>query len=427
MAPKPYHRRRRSFPIEREFEATRYINETSSGTPSFTVDPGGVSVVGYRKQVTDSEGHNFDRSKGRFESGGPFETRKVEFIDAPRSVKTVKKENTSGTKRQEYSGFAYFPLSHFKTNSIPQKPNAVIPNPEGFASEADLKAEGSTAIARCSPINPAYDVGLGIGELMKDRLPSLPIVHNWQKGVQAAKQAGGDYLSTQFGWLPLINSMEEMGDSVIKSDDIIKQYQAQDGARWYREYDYDVTETIREEAITGYPQIQVDHGNPFKAVSPSKGVVSHKVRRKVWFRGLFTMKPHYLEQTWDNIVEGAGEFRRAAGLDLTPDLVWELTPWSWAIDWFSNVGDVLTNITNFQANGLVLRYGYIMEEILHEQVGRLDTCALLDAESRGGPSAIVRTTNKRRIPASPYGFGVSWDELSSFQASIVAALGISRL
>jgi len=36
------------------------------------------------------------------------------------------------------------------------------------------------------------------------------------------------------------------------------------------------------------------------------------------------------------------------------------------------------------------------------------------------------TETKKRIRANPFGFGVSWDGLSPFQASIAAALGITR-
>jgi len=39
-------------------------------------------------------------------------------------------------------------------------------------------------------------------------------------------------------------------------------------------------------------------------------------------------------------------------------------------------------------------------------------------------SFVVET--KRRIPATPYGFGLKWDEFSSRQKAIIAALGISR-
>jgi hypothetical protein len=38
----------------------------------------------------------------------------------------------------------------------------------------------------------------------------------------------------------------------------------------------------------------------------------------------------------------------------------------------------------------------------------------------------VRTTVKKRIKANPFGFGLSWDGLSTIQKTIVAALGISR-
>jgi len=38
----------------------------------------------------------------------------------------------------------------------------------------------------------------------------------------------------------------------------------------------------------------------------------------------------------------------------------------------------------------------------------------------------VRTTVKKRIKANPFGFGISWDGLSTTQQAIAAALGITR-
>jgi hypothetical protein len=39
----------------------------------------------------------------------------------------------------------------------------------------------------------------------------------------------------------------------------------------------------------------------------------------------------------------------------------------------------------------------------------------------------LRVTTKKRVAASPFGFGLTWDSLSSVQKAIVAALGITRV
>jgi hypothetical protein len=103
---------------------------------------------------------------------------------------------------------------------------------------------------------------------------------------------------------------------------------------------------------------------------------------------------------------------------LTPEALWNLAPWSWATDWFANVGDVISNMTAFAGDNLVLRYGYLMEHSMIE-----DTYTRNDISA--GSFQLI-TESKRRIKANPFGFGVSWEDLSPFQLSIAAALGLSK-
>lgn len=119
----------------------------------------------------------------------------------------------------------------------------------------------------------------------------------------------------------------------------------------------------------------------------------------------------------------------------SPDLntLWQLAPWSWAVDWFSNAGSFVQNLNSLHDYGTILRYGYIME-----------TTTVTDTFTASGPYSPVglagvsqpypyvtpvtlRVTTKKRVAANPFGFGVSWDSLSSVQQAIAAALGITRV
>jgi hypothetical protein len=107
------------------------------------------------------------------------------------------------------------------------------------------------------------------------------------------------------------------------------------------------------------------------------------------------------------------------GLDITPDTLWNLAPWSWAADWFSNIGDITSNMSSFQ-QGLVMRYGYQMEHTIVS-----DTYSSVDKSLRTHPLTFVVET-KQRVKANPFGFGVTWEGLSPFQLSIAGALGLSK-
>jgi len=120
------------------------------------------------------------------------------------------------------------------------------------------------------------------------------------------------------------------------------------------------------------------------------------------------------------------EAKKLLGLSLTPDVVWNLTPWSWAVDWFSNVGDVLSNITDALTDSLVMGYGYMMENTVQRRTYTFS--GPTGAKTRGArPANVVFEVNsKQRVQANPYGFGLTWNSLTPFQLSILSALGISK-
>lgn len=120
---------------------------------------------------------------------------------------------------------------------------------------------------------------------------------------------------------------------------------------------------------------------------------------------------------------GLAKYDVLYGVAPTPDVLWNLAPWSWAVDWFANIGDVIENASNALLYSQVLRYGYVMETTTVT-----DTYTLESPNFKGGSRFItsLETITKKRVKASPYGFGLTWDGFNTYQLSILAALGISR-
>lgn len=113
------------------------------------------------------------------------------------------------------------------------------------------------------------------------------------------------------------------------------------------------------------------------------------------------------------------------GLRLDPELLWNLAPWTWLIDWFGNLGDVVTNGSQYLFDGLVMKYGYVMEH--YKEVSIFDTTPIrfINGTSASPQATFLRET-KRRLGATPFGFGLDIATLSEWQWSILAALGMSR-
>jgi hypothetical protein len=118
---------------------------------------------------------------------------------------------------------------------------------------------------------------------------------------------------------------------------------------------------------------------------------------------------------------------RLYGLRPGVDTLYQLTPWSWLVDYFSNLGDVIENLNSLTSDGLVIPYAYMMAEkrivehtTLQIEVKRGSVWSPLTVGDR------IEYVYQRRIPASPFGFGISDGDLTPKQISILAALGISR-
>jgi hypothetical protein len=121
----------------------------------------------------------------------------------------------------------------------------------------------------------------------------------------------------------------------------------------------------------------------------------------------------------------SSEANKLLGLRLTPEVLWDLTPWTWLGDWVSNLGDVIHNVSALGQDNLVIKYGYIMQHTKYEREYRL---SLNKPRIDGVGVYDLKLINERkvRMKASPYGFGLTWDGFSTRQWAILGALGLSN-
>lgn len=150
-----------------------------------------------------------------------------------------------------------------------------------------------------------------------------------------------------------------------------------------------------------------------------------EVKRRRWFSGAFI---YYLDtqspgkKAWDSDIQ---RLNKLYGVKITPEVIWNLTPWSWAADWFGNVGDLAHNVGQFAQDGLVMPYGYMMETSTVKATYRMRNVALW-GNTIPDLTQEFTTTVKIRRRATPFGFGLDFDSFSQFQLSILAALGLTK-
>lgn len=419
--------RERDLPCKVSFPPVRLA---SGGTAS----EGGVLVLGTGTQKTVSEGHRFNRSKGYYDSGGPFYTSRVEYQCQTGTVGEV--WGTTGSDKL-YSGPVYtdFP-SPTERSEVGFKGNL------GDSNESTMRADGATAISLASPVNPNAQLATLLGETRRDGLPSLPGIRTWRDRTLRAKNAGDEYLNVVFGWEPLVRDVHDVGNAARHHRNILVHYEDNEGSNNHRTFAFpsdeetkSIDKTVASAKFKGWNTGFVYSGSNPKISSPTRTITRVTSRRR-WFEGVFTYATPSSTDSWGKGIRYGREADHLFGVALTPTVLWELAPWSWAVDWFSNAGNVINNVTNFALAGQVMRYGYMMEETIEKVTASIPYSALKAKASdgsqssreagRGGCSSSIVITTKRRVAADPFGFSVGWEGLSLTQLAIAASLGISR-
>jgi hypothetical protein len=415
-------------------DAWRY---TSTGLDLKTRYPGSPSVSGpYLIQLkgvqqTVSENHPDwrSRSRGNFESdvGGNFMSLR-QYVVTPNPVDrhfrtgTFFSDQLGGWCQISYTGPVYMPISYGVGTIWP---------PFADSSPSQLDALGTTAIARCSPTNPVASFSVAVLDSYHDGLPAMVGHRTWEDRSNLARSAGDEYLNVEFGWLPLVSDITSFANGVINLDKLQSQFVRDSGNVVRRRYSFPPSVVTSDSVVRTNAQVSGPESWGLWANFLTRGTVTRSRETSVstWFSGAFTYHAPstLLGDSWPGHVLNASQL---LGADLNPETLWQLAPWSWAVDWFSNVGDVIHNVNAYSNYGQVMKYGYIMQ---HSYVRDTYTYSggnglNVAAKYSGYPDPLIIISEKKiRRRATPYGFGIDLSVLNNTQKAIIAALGLSRL
>lgn len=258
---------------------------------------------------------------------------------------------------------------------------------------------------------------------------SWPVV--WRFLRSTLKDSSKGYLAMEFGWKPFISDFAKLIRSVSKYDQRLTKIRNEVG-KWVRRGGTlrdNTSAPVRSMTYTGLKHNVI---NASMWVNPTYyyETTSHE---RVWFKGKFRYFIPGLDD--QSFVGQANRLRRLYGLEITPWLIWKLTPWSWMADWFSNVDHILGNISDIMSHEVIAKYAYVMREttvsrnLIYSVYGKYRGAYTPSTYTTLGPYiGITNTTvnTKTRVAASPFGFDVDWPDFDNWRLSILAALGISR-
>jgi hypothetical protein len=113
-----------------------------------------------------------------------------------------------------------------------------------------------------------------------------------------------------------------------------------------------------------------------------------------------------------------------SGFRINPSNLYHATPWTWAIDWVTDLGGHIDRLDQIYLDNVACKYCYAMQRQIKMRTFYV-VIPWLDGDVNLSFSRLIET-KQRDEASSPYGFGLDWSQLTPMQMAIAGALGISR-
>lgn len=280
-------------------------------------------------------------------------------------------------------------------------------------STMELLSYGPEAVADSSTdLTGGFDTLTFLGELAE----GLPLVGGSllkSKVPDGSSSFGSEFLTYQFGMKPLMSDFVKFGDTLLKHEKLLDKALRHSKKELRRKRTLYEGSTISSRSIPG--SVLCTTAGTSSGYGASKVGVATEVTdtsTKVWYSGSLQYHIPQGDELLDNLKRLNAIWRFAPNWDT----IWQLTPFSWLVDWFFNTGHLAGNLGQVTSNNLRQKYGYIMCETRK---------AVTTTNFHVSNSYVV--TTKQRVPALPYFLGWKSDvQLNGTQLAILASLHFSR-
>lgn len=352
-----------------------------------------------------SEGHyGYQNPPGASNVGGAFGLTETTY--EPAQFATSEIYGTGPWHNDHYSGMM---LGHC------QMPGA-IPFQDGSHRAAE-------AYAKMKPTEPVFSAMNSVFELRD--LPGL-LKHKFEEtGLRGMSNA---HVAMQFGLLPTLMDAVNLVLAQKQAQEKMAQLLRDNGRPVRRRINLaDTSEEVSSFSGEDWGWIQPGLNTYFWRAPPTatwKLVKSDKIWASARFR-------YWLPEGPRDIKYKRKLLQALYGVQYpSPAQLYNMVPWSWLIDWFSNLGYVIENLDNGVADRLAADYFYVMrtEELRVTKTHNIHLYAGVDHKpaSYQATSTAFRV-NKTRLRGDPFGFATNQEDLNATQVSILGALGLSRL
>jgi hypothetical protein len=298
-------------------------------------------------------------------------------------------------------------------------------------SDSEIAYYGHKAIASTEPVQPGAQLGDFLTQSVLTKLPKfVGDIGNILTKTELAREAGAQYLNLEFGWAPMVSDLKALLNTVLNSYKLIKQYESGSGKTTRRSWRFPTTSDYSESAISPGAGVANLYATSFpglwKGNNPYGNYQTTSIRStRMWFRGAYVYFLDFGPELRSRFEKYASLSQQLLGLKLTPQVLWDLAPWSWLADWKFDLTSILSINQDLSTDNLVIKYGYLMRETRAS-----NNYIVSGVEPINGPkgpyTASLTVVQKERVKATPYGFGVNPEGFTLQQLAILAALGLTQ-
>jgi hypothetical protein len=291
--------------------------------------------------------------------------------------------------------------------------------------------------AATAPDRAIGSIGVTLIELLRGDIPS--VLKNFQEmmaGYRSVKNyLGSEYLNITFGWTPLIQEYANL----IKVGMALERVIYYESFRRKRQWDGpSVGGTINPTRAISNNTLPYSGGTLKEGYGPSGSGQNNTytqdakwlAREDYHFASRYTGLAKATRRA-ESFSDTAQDILKRLGLVDDPTLLWDLTPYSWLLDWFTTMGESLVNAQTYSphAGKYNVDFAYLTTQNTYHQQGHLLRSLTTDPTMKVSverASSVLTSTTRWRERATPFGFGTQMASLSSGQFGILVALGLAQ-
>lgn len=300
-------------------------------------------------------------------------------------------------------------------------------------SNSEIGSWSASFIASTMPTKPSASLAVFLGELRD--FPQHLGYGLAESRANFYKGLGSEYLNVQFGWIPFVKDLQAAAKSLLSITETLRQY-SRDSGRVVRRRRVSppitTTTSTNLGSLSGKPIVGARSSVLDGYYAPSITELAPEVTQEdivsttYSFSGAYSYHLPVPSGFWEKMERFEAEANRLLGTRVTPSTLWQLSPWSWLIDWHGSLGKVLSNVVSLSGDEQVLRYGYLMRKTVHQRTYRTPSIRFTDGKETGPISHTLRRVTKERVRVNPYGFTLTPGQYNDRQWAILGALGMTK-